>query len=144
MPAKIRKNKLEIEYSYNFELLGIRTSLKGYKLAWELNNALHINLVKKPDLVLHFRKGLISSHDHYSYQTPLNELHLFRNKAMETENPAPDLVPEFPHFDFILMTQSEEKLSGNRLQEYLRSISSVELATLIPLASLKSKENFIF
>jgi hypothetical protein len=42
------------------------------------------------------------------------------------------------------MTQSEENLSGNRLQEYLRAISSIELATLIPLATLKSKENFIF
>ncbi|HQQ98527.1 MAG TPA: IPExxxVDY family protein [Cyclobacteriaceae bacterium] len=144
MAAKIRKNTLEIEYSYDFELLGIRTSLKGYKLAWELNNALQVHLVKQADLVLHFKKGATSSHDHYSYQTPLNNLHLFRNRAADSENNAPDLVPEFPHFDFILMTQSEENLSGNRLQEYLRAISSIELATLIPLATLKSKENFIF
>ena len=144
MSAKIRKNKLEIEYTYDFELLGVRTSLKGYKLAWHLNKILKTNLVKQQDLVVHFKKGLTGSHDHYSHQTPLNELHLFRNRPLESENAAPELVPEFPHFDFILMTKSEESLSGNRLQEYLRDIPSIELVTLIPLTSLKSKDNFIF
>ena len=144
MSAKIRKNKLEIEYSYDFELLGIRTSLKGYKLAWELNKILKTNLVKQKDLVIQFKRGQTGTYDHYSFRTPLNELNLFRNRPVEVENGAPELVPEYPHFDFIVMTQSEEKLSGNRLQQYLRTIASVELVALIPLASLKSKENFIF
>ncbi len=144
MPAKIKKNKLEIEYSYDFELLGIRTSLKGYKLAWHLNNSLKTNLVKQDDLVVHFKKGQIALYDRYTFKTQLNELNLFKNKPSESENSSPDLVPEFPHFDFILMTQSEEKLAGNRLQEYLRNIPSVELVTLIPLTALKSKDNFIF
>ena len=144
MPAKIKKNKLEIEYSYNFELLGVRTSLKGYKLAWELNKILKINLVKQEDLVVHFKRGQTSAYDHYSFRTTLNDFHLFKNRPLEAENAVPELVPEFPHFDFIIMTQSEENLSGNRLQEYLRAIPSVELVTLIPLTSLKSKDSFIF
>lgn len=144
MAAKIKKNKLEIEYSYNFELLGVRTSLKGYKLAWQLNNILSTRLTKQQDLVIHFKKGITGSYDHYAFRTPMNNLNLFRNKPVEGENAAPELVPEFPHFDFIIMTQSEENLSGNRLQEYLRAIPSVEWVTLIPLTSLKSKENFIF
>jgi len=144
MSAKIRKNKLEIEYTYDFELLGIRTSLKGYKLAWHLNKILKTKFLKQQDLVLHLRKGATAHYDHYCHRTPLNVLHLFRNKPVESENPAPELVPEYPHFDFIIMTQSEETLSGNRLQEYLRAISSIELVTLIPLTALKSKENFIF
>ncbi len=144
MPSKNRKNTLEIDYSYNFELLGIRTALKGYKLAWHINQLLNTRLVRKDDLVLHYKKGQEGRYDHFAFQTPLNNLHLFRNKPQEMEKSVPSLAPEFPHFDFILMTQSEESLSGNRLQEYLRNIPSVELATLIPLASLKSKENFIF
>jgi len=144
MGAKIRKNKLQIEYSYDFELLGIRTSLKGYKLAWELNKILNTRLIRQQDLVIHFKKGITGSYDHYAFRTPLNNLNLFRNKAAEGENSVPELVPEHPHFDFIVMTQSEEKLSGNRLQEYLRTIPSVEWVTLIPLTALKSKENFIF
>ena len=144
MPSKIRKNKLKIEYSYDFELLGIRTSLKGYKLAWQLNKILHTNLVKQKDLVVHLKKDFTASYDHYSFTTPLNALHLFRNRSSASEGTIPALVPEFPHFDYIIMTQSEETLSGNRLQEYLRMVPSLELATLIPLAALKSKDNFIF
>ena len=140
MPAKIRKNKLEIEYTFDFELVGIRTSLKGYKLAWHLNQDLHTRLVKQADYEIPLRKG--SAHyDHFSWRTPLNALHLFRNKPANT---APELIPEYPHFDYILMTQSEDRLSGNRLQEYLRNVPSVEWAALIPLSALKSKENFIF
>ncbi len=144
MAAKIKKNKLQIEYSYNFELLGVRTSLKGYKLAWQLNNNLNTRLTKQQDLVIHFKKGITGSYDHYAFRTPMNNLNLFRNKPVDSEKATPELVPEFPHFDFIIMTQSEKNLSGNRLQEYLRAIPSVELVTLIPLTSLKSRENFIF
>ncbi len=143
MAAKIRKKKLEIEYSFDFELLGIRTSLKGYKLAWYLNKILNTRLVKQKDLVIHLRKGT-ADHDHFAFVTPLNSLHLFRNRPSDSENAVSALVPEFPHFDFVLMTQSEENLSGNRLQEYLRQVPSVELTALIPLSALKSKENFIF
>ncbi len=144
MSAKIKKNKLEIEYSYDFELLGVRTSLKGYKLAWELNKILKINLAKQEDLVIHFKKGQLASYDHYSFRTVLNDFHLFRNRPIEAENAIPPLVPEYPHFDFIIMTQSEENLGGNRLQEYLRVIPSIDWVTLIPLTALKSKDNFIF
>ncbi len=144
MSAKIKINKLEIEYSYNFELLGVRTSLKGYKLAWELNNILKTNLIKQENLVIHYKRGVIGSYDRYGYHTALNELNLFKNRPADVENAVPALVPEFPHVDFIIMTQSEEPLSGNRLQEYLRDIPSVEWVTLIPLQSLKSKENFLF
>ena len=143
MAAKIRKKKLKIEYSFDFELLGIRTSLKGYKLAWHLNKIPNTRLVKQEDLVIHLKKGT-AAYDHFSFTTPLNSLHLFRNRPSDSENTVPVLVPEFPHFDYILMTQSEETLSGNRLQEYLRQVPSVELAALIPLSALKSKEDFIF
>jgi hypothetical protein len=143
MAAKIRRNKLEIQYSFDFELVGIRTSLKGYKLAWQLNQALRTHLVRQQDLEISLKNGSVNF-DHFGYQTSLNSLHLFRNHAYAAENPFQALVPEFPHFDYILMTQSEEALGGNRLQEYLRSLASVEWAALIPLSVLKSKENFIF
>lgn len=142
MGAKIRKNKLEIEYSFNFELVGIRTSLKGYKLAWHLNQLLQTRLVRQKDLEVHHRKG-VALYDHFAHITTLNTLHLFRNKAADAESSYPALVPEFPHFDYVLMTQSEESLSSNRLLQFLRKVPSVELAALIPLSALKSKETFI-
>ncbi|MDZ4714673.1 MAG: IPExxxVDY family protein [Cytophagales bacterium] len=143
MASKIKKNKLEIEYSFDFELIGVRTSLKGYKLAWELNKILNTRLAKQKDLVVHLKKGTVS-YDHYAFRTPMNSLRLFRNRPTDSEKATPVLIPEFPHFDYILMTESEENLMGNRLQEYLRQVPSIELAALIPLSALKSKETFIF
>jgi hypothetical protein len=70
-------------------------------------------------------------------------LKLFRNKPNETEL-RNYLVPEFPHYDYILSSQGEEQFNSNRLQEVLRNIPSIELVAFIPLGPLKSKDNFIF
>ena len=43
----MRKSKLIIEYEYDFNLIGLISTAKGYKLAWELNQALGIHLVKQ-------------------------------------------------------------------------------------------------
>ncbi len=143
MTAKIKKNKLEIEYSFDFELVGVRTSLKGYKLAWELNKILNSRLVKQKDLVIHLKKGT-ASYDHYAFLTSASALRLFRNRPSDSENGIPELVPEFPHFDYVLLTESGENLIGHRLLEYLRPVPSIELVALIPLSALKSKDSFIF
>jgi hypothetical protein len=42
----MKKSKLLIDYEFDFELLGLSASAKGYKLAWELNQVLGIQLVK--------------------------------------------------------------------------------------------------
>ena len=138
----MKRNRLEIEYSYDFELLGLTTSAKSYKLAWELNRRLHIRLVRKADLVIHIR-SLQLSYSVHADESPVNTVRLFRNKSNETEQSKHLLVPEYPHSDFILMIQGEE-LQSNRLREVLRNIPSIELVAFIPLDTLKSKETFIF
>jgi hypothetical protein len=138
----MKKNRLEIEYSFDFELLGLTTSAKSYKLAWELNRELHIRLVRKPDLEIQLR-SLQLSYSVHVHESPVNTLRLFRNKSNESEQAKHLLVPEYPHGDFILMIQGDE-LQSNRLREELRNIPSIELVAFIPLDTLKSKENFIF
>ncbi len=138
----MKKNRLEIEYAYDFELMGLTTAAKSYKLAWELNRILHIHLTRRPDLNIQTRTQQLS-YALYEYDGTVNTIRLFRNKSNESENVKHLLVPEYPHGDFILMIQGEE-LQGNRLREELRNIPSIELVAFIPLDTLKSKENFIF
>ena len=57
----MKKSRLDIEYDFDFELLGIHSSARGYKLAWEINQALGIQLVKQPDLVVGFKKRCIKA-----------------------------------------------------------------------------------
>ena len=140
----MKKRRLEIDYSYDFELLGIISSLKGYKLAWEINNRLELKLTKKEDLSILTKNKEAAHFSHFVHQVESTILRLFRNKPGEEELAKTVLVPEFPHFDFIMLVQSEDTAKSKRLQEVLRMIPSVELVAFIPLPTLKAKDNFIF
>lgn len=140
----MKKKRLEIDYAYDFELVGIISSAKGFKLAWDINGILHTRLVKQPDLIVQFKDKTVGAFSHFYHDASLSRIRLFRNRPNEPEAVRHALVPEFPHFDYILMTQGEESIDNNRLQEYLRTISSVELVAFLPLDALKMKDYFIF
>lgn len=140
----MKKKRLEIDYSYDFELLGVISSAKGYKLAWDINSALSIRLIRQPDLHIQINSQITATYSYFSHESPLNQIKLFRNKPNEPEAVKNSLVQEFPHFDYIVMSQGADKTDSNRLQEYLRSIVSVEMVAFIPLDSLKAKDYFIF
>jgi hypothetical protein len=142
--TKMKKKKLEIEYTFDFELLGIISSAKGYKLAWDINAALASRLVKQKDLLIQLKGNTTASYSYYSFENEVNTLKLFRNKPNEAELVKNLLVPEFPHYDYIIFTRGEEHHRSNRLQELLRNNPSIELVAFIPLDALKSKDNFIF
>lgn len=140
----MKKSKLVIDYEFDFELLGLISSAKGYKLAWEINQALGIHLVKQPDLVVGFKNNEEKSFSFYAYQTQLNRLKMFKNKPSEQDGGKYFLIPEFPHYDFIILTDMEEQYTHQQLIHSIKSITSIQLAAFIPLEGLKSKSNFIF
>ena len=139
----MKKKRLDIEYTYDFELLGIISSAKGYKLAWELNNKLGLRLIKQPDLKVQYRNNTEADYAHFAHQSEVNVLKLFRNKPNDSESKNM-LVPELPHYDYIIFSQGDEQMQSNRLRELLRDIPSIELVAFIPLDALKTKETFIF
>ncbi len=138
----MKKSKLVINYDYDFELVGVTSSAKSYKLAWEFNQQLGIHLIKQPDLVVGF-KNAEKYFSYYAHETQLNRLKLFKNKPNE-EIGKYFLIPEFPHFDFIILSQLEEHISKHNLIALIKGIASVQLASNIPLEGLKSKSNFVF
>ena len=139
----MKKKRLEIEYSYDFDLIGVISSAKGYKLAWDINNQLSTRLVKQPDLIVQVKNNTECSFSYFSFENEVNKLKLFRNKPNDSEA-RNFLLPEYPHFDYIILIQGEDFGYSNRLQELLRNIASIELVAFIPLGALKSKDNFIF
>lgn len=139
----MKKSKLVIDYEFDFSLWGIITSARGYKLAWDINRLLGIRLVKQPDLVVGFRNNEEKGFSFYAYQTTLNRLKLFKNRPTDADPGKYFLIPEFPHFDFIILAAMEENYAEN-LVDLLRSIPAVELVASIPLEGLKSKSNFVF
>jgi hypothetical protein len=139
----MKKKRLEIEYSYDFDLIGVISSAKGYKLAWDINNQLSTRLVKQPDLIVQFKNNTECSFSYFSFENEVNKLKMFRNKPNDSEV-RNFILPEYPHFDYIILIQGEDHGDSNRLQELLRNITSIELVAFIPLGALKSKDNFIF
>lgn len=140
----MKKKRLDIEYSYDFELLGVISSAKGYKLAWDINSQLGVRLVKQPDVKIQFNNNVMGSYAHFFHETPLNRLRLFRNKSHETDAVKNFLIQEYPHLDYVIMSQGADKFDIDHLQQELRKISSVEMVAFIPLDTLKSKDYFIF
>jgi hypothetical protein len=140
----MKKKRLEIEYNFDFELLGIISSAKGYKLAWEINKLLSMRLIKQKDLTVEYKNKTESSYDYFAHESEVNTLKLFRNKPNDSDTTKNLLISEFPHYDFILLSKGEEHMQSNRLRELLRDIPSIELVAFIPLDALKTKETFIF
>ena len=141
---KMKKSKLIIDYNFDFELIGLTTTVRAYKLAWEINQVLHIQLVKQPDLPVGFKNNTESFFTFYAYETQINRLKLFKNKPNESEAGKYFLIPEFPHYDFIILAAMNDLYSPQQLLELIKSAPSVQFVAAIPLEGLKSKSNFIF
>ncbi|MGC4020770.1 MAG: IPExxxVDY family protein [Cyclobacteriaceae bacterium] len=140
----MKKKRLDIEFTLDFDFYGIISTIKPYKMAWELNRSLNINMVKSEDYEVVHKNNSVSSYLHYSQITTHTLVKLFKNKPIEENEERNLLLPELPRFDFIFLARGEAYVDSNRLQELLRNIPSVELVAFIPLAALKSKEHFIF
>ena len=142
----MKKTKLLIDYTYDFELIGLISSMREYKVAWGINKNLNINLTKERDLELLYagnRKLLISN---YSYALPHGEIRLFKNRAVEVINSDNYyLAPELPHFDFIFMVDDPTKnIEFAQLKKRLQEVENIEYVAEIDIQQLKSKDNFLF
>ncbi len=140
----MKKKRLDIAYTLDFDIYGITSTAKGYKLAWELNHALGTTLVKMDDYEIEHKNSSANNYLHFAQTTDHILLKLLKNQPNEEHEARNLLLPEHPRFDFILLTRGEAFADRNRLQELLRKIPSIGLIAFIPLAALKSKENFIF
>lgn len=140
----MKKATLKVDYTYDFGLLGISSVVRPYKLAWWLNKELNVRLVRIDDHQVDNKLEESCAYTHYLHQTLLTTIRLFKNKPNQPESSKWALVPEYPSFDFIVMFKSDDLDLGSRLQSTLRNIVSIELVAFLPLAALKSKDNFIF
>lgn len=140
------KTFLDFEIEEVYELIAICTNMPDYRLAWNLNRLLDINLVKVDDVVstnssrTHIG-GLYDSFDQdpvtrYSkYQYIEDEelyMHLISNKSRGNI-----LFKELAQFDFILKVDSLDDYQ----QDYLNQLKSAKLFTLVQSLDTDSVNN---
>jgi hypothetical protein len=144
--ALMKATKLQIDYSFDFEVIGLITSLKGYKLAWCINNELRIDLRKEEDVNIDFVKEGKLVIINYVYNTEHSNFLLIKNKSCEFINIAsPYLIPELKEYDYFIRLQDENKtLSTHFIIDRMKEISGIEYIKEIETENLKSRDNLIF
>ncbi|WP_266204361.1 IPExxxVDY family protein [Pontibacter kalidii] len=142
----MKTHRLHIEYDYSFDLYGLVTSVKDYKLAWSLNRLLDLRLKKQKDLcydLLGKERLLIAN---YQCITEHSEVRLFRNRALGSSTlKKPFLLPDIKEYDYVLqITGAMQQLHPQELTRKLLRAPLVQYVKKFDPLTLKFKENLIF
>lgn len=137
------KLTLDIEYDYDFILLGICCHDKDYKLCWNINNALEIELAKTKNLSIEIKKtteaqeyAMFEFVDEDLYR----EWYLIANRGT-----LGFLIPEQKQADFFLMIKGTINSAEKQdIFTALKKITTVITAFEISPKTLKSKDNLLF
>jgi hypothetical protein len=136
------KHTLEIEYDYDFVLIGISSHEKDYRICWAINNKLGLNLVKAEPLEIKDKKQDDLSHfSLFSFELPdeFREYFVIANRSEKGL-----LIPEQKQVDyFFIMRGEEEDESIMEKIRLIKEISLVQMAFRIDVNSLRSKQNLI-
>ena len=139
----MRKTRLVIDNEIEGNVIGVVSTLKDYKLAWNINQVFSINLVMQPPLVIEFMKMPELSITNFLYETEFHTYRLLRNKGNDLNSGY--LIPELVNFDYFLMISGEEGIMPDQsVIDRLHSISGLDYFQHIDVSRLKSKDNFIF
>ncbi len=144
MKLKISNDDLTDEFFSNANVIGIVSTLKGYKFCWSLNHHLSLDFRLHPDMEVQLEKRRIFYYFNiYAYDDlDMNSSHLL----YENESKGEYLVPEFKHLDYLWLVRSEDDNTVtiiNNLLERLRKLDIIQMATNMQLGNIKSKENLI-
>jgi hypothetical protein len=133
------KFTLDIEYEYQFSLIGISCHARDYKLCWSINNQLEYDFSRKENLKL-VTKVSSQEFSHYSYED-LDEHHSL--SLISNKEPGYMLIPEQKQADYFLKVTGMSDAQIEELIKKLRSVDVVITAFLIDIEKLKSKQNLL-
>lgn len=138
------KFRLDIEYDYDFLLIGISCHEKDYRLCWAINQALGIDMARTENpLEISLRKDEKPSRfTLYGFEHPENDSAFF---LVSNRSETGLLVPEQKHADYFLVVHGP--FGKNEEARFLQSIKEIAFVltafALVP-GELKSKQNLVF
>ena len=137
---------LEVAFDCDFDLFGLVSSSRDHTLAWTLNRALRLRLIRQPDLVVDLLTQGRLLFSHYLHATETLTLRLLRNRTL-TPSPLkkPFLTPDYKEYDYLLhITNGVGALAAEELLPLLAGLPVVQYAGLVAVEDLKYKENLQF
>ena len=134
---------LDIEYEFDFTLIGVSCHEKDYRLSWALNNNLNLELAKTKDLKIDSKKYKEPlSHSMFAFvsEEQYRQYYLISNKGTQVL-----LVPEQKAADFFLLIKGT-LLNDDKaiILKKVKDTPGVLTAFGIDPNKLKSKENLLF
>ena len=134
---------LDVEYECDFALFGLVSSTRDYTLAWTLNQALRLRLVKQPELLLNLLSGERLVFTHFLYATETLTFRLLRNRSIAPSSlKKPFLAPDIKEYDYLLaISNGSDLLDGDELIQQLTALDAVQYVCQFDPNSLKYKDN---
>ncbi|TND10193.1 MAG: hypothetical protein FD123_441 [Bacteroidetes bacterium] len=137
------KFRLDIEYDYDFILIGISCHEKDYRLCWAMNQALSIDMARAEPLQISLKKeDPPASFSLYAHENPENDTACF---IVGNRSGSGLLVPEQKHADYFFTAKGPfGKDDEARMLQAIKNIPFVLTAFALVPAELKSKQNLVF
>jgi hypothetical protein len=127
------KHTLEVEYDYDFDLIGISCHLKDYRFCWILNRLLNQNLERQTEGISAGK----STHILYHAECPetRTKLSLIVNRSKEGL-----FVPEQKQIDFLLVIRDNALIEAEELIDLINADPNVLMSYSINPERIKAKE----
>lgn len=136
------KSILKIDYNdeLDFVLIGIVSGYKDYRICYELNTALDINLERSDDHKLIVGKNNSQlNYVRFAYRDEFEQQFIL----LCNRNEKGLLIPELSMIDFFLMIDPDEGIEKNVMLKNIKAIKLINTAVLIKPIELKSKHNLL-
>jgi len=128
------------ENEFDFGLLAISTHIKDYRICWEINNFIGLDLQRSDDLELKTSSG-IASFSFFSYYNEDTNISVY---LLGNRSTGGLLIPEKKQADFFLIIKdATEDYHNEKLIELKKLPNVLAVYSLNPL-ELKSKNNLLF
>lgn len=141
-----KKNRLASDYPLDFELIGIVSSAKEYKLAWHINQLPEFHLVKDEDIKIEFSDNKLIRVSNLKDESEFRQVYLLKNKLV-TSNSAINhyLLSELQQFDYLLKLSSQtQDFWAKEVNEQLKAINEIDYSLVIDVEKIKMKDNLLF
>jgi hypothetical protein len=133
-----QKLSIDLEEETNYSVIGISSILKDYKLIFLLNKLGDFDFKRVDTFVFNIKKqDFLYSMYTFIDDFNLQNFYLLSNKANSVK-----LVPDFKHFDYILILDGEfEEDYVSQLVQNIKSVSGVMLASKMDFNSINKVPN---
>ncbi|MBI3511131.1 MAG: IPExxxVDY family protein [Bacteroidetes bacterium] len=137
------KFRLDIEYEYDFFLLGISCHEKAYRLCWAINRALEINLEQIEPMSIELKKNqspvLFTV---FREEDPENDIAL---TLIVNKNGNQVLIPEQDQADYFFIVRGPFTANDHsRMLREIKNIPFVLMSFPIDPETLRSRQNLVF